>query len=49
MYNIRGNESVISRSIIQLKNNLPVDFTLLTVERVLVNTNKMLTLWAEIF
>ena len=36
-------------SIIQLKNNLPADFTLLTVERVLVNTHKMLTLWAEIF
>ena len=36
-------------SIIQLKKNLPADFTLLTVERVLVNTYKMLTLWAEIF
>ena len=38
----------ISRSIIQLENNLPADFTLFTVERVLVNTYKVLTLWAEI-
>ena len=32
-----------------IEKNLPADFTLLTVERVLVNTYKMLTLWAEIF
>ena len=39
----------LSRCIIQLKNNLPADFTPFTVERVLVNIYKKLTLWAEIF
>ena len=39
----------INPCVFQYKTNLPADFALLAVKRVLVNSCKMLTLWAEIF